>query len=951
MEESWRFRPIQGNICPTCSTSHYPFCSLPLPFDRNGFGGTVHHRLPNDPSFQRPFFDPFHDNRVMPHPSSHYDDRANLMTPIYGNPTDVYWNRNQNVDRDPIRKFPEPPMMGDSAVFNGFHRDGFNSHYDYGSNRRGEFFESDRILKRMKVDEMNSGSFAQISAPVCGDSNTNPKKLSLEDERRLNLIREHGGNHSVHPGGFTGGENPPNGYFHESSLTERPNFEESRKSDWLPRPPSNNGTNNLHNPGFTSVGQQQMQNKTNGFRSDVDHALFHNNSQNEQSQPIHHDQIDNPLNPSMQSYGSSNVQTGAPNFADPTRRSQDSSVAHEEKGFQNQRELYFSNPQKVDLSLQRNISHRASYPVSQASHGEFRPHDYQQPQPKDFDPTKEPRHPNLTSWQVSSGSYIPNHDLHYQGKQSDVGQSLEVKPPQLEGVQRPHNLHVVDQFGAPNINQQGSYLPFSTNNGITSARQEHTPASWAFGVHPPLPPTPPPPFPVPPGPPPSYLRATSSPQKTSSSIYPIPIGTSVTPPLLHSSAHEAQSFPLKHLSPDKPKRIDASLLLRQPHRATRPDHIVIILRGLPGSGKSYLAKMLRDLEVENGGDAPRIHSMDDYFMTEVEKVEEREGSKSSSSVKGRKTITKKVMEYCYEPEMEEAYRSSMLKAFKKTLEEGSFTFIIVDDRNLRVADFAQFWATAKRSGYEVYLLEATYKDPVGCAARNVHGFTSDDIQKMAELWEEAPYLYLQLDAQSLFHGDALNESGIQEVVDMDTEDVACDEDSSALRDGKSLKTTEPPVEDYAPDGSFKDGERWDTEGNDSTGVKELGRSKWSHDDEEDIERPKGAKGNSNALSGLIQAYSKGDKSVHWGDQVGKTGFSIGAAKKANMISLVIGPGAGYNLKSNPLREQEKVGATETSWESSRRSVFQEHLRAERESFRAVFDRRRQRIGGLDTEDE
>lgn len=41
---------------------------------------------------------------------------------------------------------------------------------------------------------------------------------------------------------------------------------------------------------------------------------------------------------------------------------------------------------------------------------------------------------------------------------------------------------------------------------------------------------------------------------------------------------------------------------------------------LSGSGKSYLAKMLRDIEVENGGDAPRIHSMDDYFMTEVEKV-------------------------------------------------------------------------------------------------------------------------------------------------------------------------------------------------------------------------------------------------------------------------------------------------------------------------------------------
>lgn len=30
--------------------------------------------------------------------------------------------------------------------------------------------------------------------------------------------------------------------------------------------------------------------------------------------------------------------------------------------------------------------------------------------------------------------------------------------------------------------------------------------------------------------------------------------------------------------------------------------------------------MLRDIEVENGGTAPRIYSMDEYFMTEVEKV-------------------------------------------------------------------------------------------------------------------------------------------------------------------------------------------------------------------------------------------------------------------------------------------------------------------------------------------
>ncbi|KAK9090643.1 hypothetical protein Sjap_023820 [Stephania japonica] len=434
-------------------------------------------------------------------------------------------------------------------------------------------------------------------------------------------------------------------------------------------------------------------------------------------------------------------------------------------------------------------------------------------------------------------------------------------------------------------------------------------------------------------------------------VYPLP-PTGASPSVRsNSSVNEGQPFPMIRPSPEKPKVVDASHLFLPPNRATRPDHFVIILRGLPGSGKSYLAKMLRDLEVENGGSAPRIHSMDDYFMTEVEKVEEVDNSKSSSVVKGKKRITKKVMEYCYEPEMEEAYRSSMLKSFKKTLEEGNFTFVIVDDRNLRVADFAQFWASAKRLGYEVYLLEAMYKDPVGCAARNLHGFAANDIKKMAELWEEAPSLYLQLDVQSLFRGDNLKESEIQEV-DMDMEDdMTCIEDSSELSNTNSQKIKESLVKGSTADGSFKD-ERWGIEGDDPDMIKELGRSKWSHEEDEEVfKRPKSDIGNPNSLSGLIQAYSKEEKSVHWGDQVGKTGFSISAAKKASSLSLVIGPGAGYNLKSNPLPEEVNTVTIEHGWGSKIRSVFEEQLRAERESFRAVFDRRRHRIGGLEAEEE
>lgn len=41
------------------------------------------------------------------------------------------------------------------------------------------------------------------------------------------------------------------------------------------------------------------------------------------------------------------------------------------------------------------------------------------------------------------------------------------------------------------------------------------------------------------------------------------------------------------------------------------------------------------------------------FVFSVAKVEVSDGSKSSTSGRNKKPVTKKVMEYCYEPEMEE----------------------------------------------------------------------------------------------------------------------------------------------------------------------------------------------------------------------------------------------------------------------------------------------------------
>lgn len=95
--------------------------------------------------------------------------------------------------------------------------------------------------------------------------------------------------------------------------------------------------------------------------------------------------------------------------------------------------------------------------------------------------------------------------------------------------------------------------------------------------------------------------------------------------------------------------------------------------------------------MEHGGSAPRILSLDDYFMVEHEKevVED-----------GRRTKTKEMV-YEYESCMEGTYRQSLLKSFKKTVTDGFFNFIIVDNVNEKVKYFGEMWSFAKQNGFQV----------------------------------------------------------------------------------------------------------------------------------------------------------------------------------------------------------------------------------------------------------
>lgn len=302
----------------------------------------------------------------------------------------------------------------------------------------------------------------------------------------------------------------------------------------------------------------------------------------------------------------------------------------------------------------------------------------------------------------------PNHNFLSSCLPTDVNRPVDVNPLSQEGIPssiRHHNSQ-------PPYSWSESKGHYAQNSFRTNFGPKEVP--HIYRGQPPLPASPPPPLPIDPPRNHFFEPLASSPAKKPS-LFPISVSSSADSSSSRSAIPENQSsaqvyytnnaghhastlssaeefhsrqsssgkhvrdvqpFPLRHLASEKPNIIDASHIFKQPHRASRPDHLVIILRGLPGSGKSYLAKVLRDIEVDNGGEAPRIHSMDEYFMTEVEKAEDSELSKSSGTFRGKRQVMKKVMEYCYEPEMEEAYRASMLKAFKKTLDEGIYSFII-----------------------------------------------------------------------------------------------------------------------------------------------------------------------------------------------------------------------------------------------------------------------------------
>ncbi len=126
-----------------------------------------------------------------------------------------------------------------------------------------------------------------------------------------------------------------------------------------------------------------------------------------------------------------------------------------------------------------------------------------------------------------------------------------------------------------------------------------------------------------------------------------------------------------------------------------------IMRGVPGSGKSTVAKQL-------AGDVGVIHSTDELFYGDGD--------------------------YKFEGEKLKEYHQKNFNAFKKSLEEG-IPIVICDNTNIKKWEYERYQKTAEELGYIVAIVTLPHPDPKLAEERTKHDVSEETIRRRIEAWE------------------------------------------------------------------------------------------------------------------------------------------------------------------------------------------------------------------------
>lgn len=411
----------------------------------------------------------------------------------------------------------------------------------------------------------------------------------------------------------------------------------------------------------------------------------------------------------------------------------------------------------------------------------------------------------------------------------------------------------------------------------------------------------------------------------------------------------------------------AADLFQSPGRDKRPARIVVLLRGPPGSGKSAAARKIRTIE-QDAGTTVRVHSIDDYFVTEVEKEvddEKRAGRK-------RKVTD---MEYLYEVELEDAYEASLLKAYTRTVDEGRFKCVLVDAPLLKAAQLREYWRLGQKAGYEVYMSLPLETDPEVCYKRNVHNRSLNDIQKAAAALEPPQPSFLQVDLSGLFGSspaarqsarpspppaahpaaDSMQQqqppaASIDEV-DMDAgsdeeRTPASKEAGSRKRDGSGVGGASSDDDDVEA-AALLGGSRWsgveDVEDDEITPHKKKQRKQdaaaavAAEEDDEAFKTPAPTKRSGASLRGILSTGggTGSAQRVRWADEGAdeEAGFLVGGASREQLETVFVLEGLGP-----PMDDEQRQALSQSNFEDqvkgehhSEQQLFRDHMLGGRRS--------------------
>jgi predicted kinase len=139
---------------------------------------------------------------------------------------------------------------------------------------------------------------------------------------------------------------------------------------------------------------------------------------------------------------------------------------------------------------------------------------------------------------------------------------------------------------------------------------------------------------------------------------------------------------------------------------------VYLMRGLPGMGKSTVAKALADAHT-NGDPADRVEpvivSADDYFV-------QTDGT------------------YAWDRTKLNLAHSQCMSRFDAALKKG-VEVVIVDNTNIKRRDFAYYQGLAHEMGYQFFEVAVGNLDVEASTTRNKHGVPRETVERMAREWQ------------------------------------------------------------------------------------------------------------------------------------------------------------------------------------------------------------------------